>query len=824
MRELFAPTKDARAAGLTGQASFNVPGAAAEAGEGQVRVEIHPGRRVRALRCVRGTSTRKVLKAVKLKGRMYTRCSVPPLREALGFLGAAPKVLRRLHVLDEIGLGYLRLGRRRRRWGRASASDAARLAATGSERLLHPRRTDDRVTFDDIARLLAASRRLLQRDWSPSAQPGRHLETRYVDLGRKAAGAGGSWPPGTPGDRRHPGTRPLLRADSGPPGRGENSEVSWHEIVADRFTPVDFVLATVAARRRWRPPCRQRPGRRSNGDRRLRGRRDRHIKHRAAATAGWASPRYALFGNPDPTVRAGVETILTLYLVDVNCPGGGQRPWRRRTPPSAFRSEKAARPSTQPALPEVQRLLATRRCKVEFSPACWRCWAARFVLRELLPDRTRVILGRVRCWRRNQVMEAAADGLGQLWAHAAGGDLGTGARLGSAGRPATLIVGVRRSGRPQAGLDERAPGGNMMQRPWVSLTDCFNYYKKGARWRRSTRWRNRPSRAASPCSWPSWAAQGGARVHRMAVEGMGHTGRGSTVAMAGEFQVKARPTVTTWPRAVAFAKALDTAGRKYARLRQGFRYSSLATLTFNYLAELNVAARNWGRSATNGRESEGPRQWLNCSALSASTDIPRPLRRGAGAQRTESGRRRRCASRRRLVLAGRNRARAVSPARAAGACCRGRSTSGRRSTWRANLLGKVLVHRTPRQWTDRNRRNGGRWRTDRPVTPLPADAATCPLRDTGRAYIYACRHALPLQRRDRAQLCGRRSGAHPRTGLKAWRLVVAARPPARRARKLCGAPATPSCSWVSRRGEPPRPDTRVAQLSGRQALDGSRGW
>jgi excinuclease ABC subunit A len=32
------------------------------------------------------------------------------VREALAFFSGSPKVLRRLHVLDEIGLGYLRLG------------------------------------------------------------------------------------------------------------------------------------------------------------------------------------------------------------------------------------------------------------------------------------------------------------------------------------------------------------------------------------------------------------------------------------------------------------------------------------------------------------------------------------------------------------------------------------------------------------------------------------------------------------------------------------------------------------------------------------------
>jgi len=170
IRELFAATKDARSAGLTASHfSFNVPGGRCEAceGEGQVRVEMQfladvfvpcevcDGRRFKP----------KVLD-VKFRGKNVHEVLELTVREALAFFGASPKVLRRLQVLDEIGLGYLRLGQPATTLSGGEAQRikiAAHLAASAGERLLYI--LDEPTTglhFDDIARLLAAFRRLLQ--------------------------------------------------------------------------------------------------------------------------------------------------------------------------------------------------------------------------------------------------------------------------------------------------------------------------------------------------------------------------------------------------------------------------------------------------------------------------------------------------------------------------------------------------------------------------------------------------------------------------------------------------------------------------------------
>jgi excinuclease ABC subunit A len=170
IRELLAATKDARSRGLTASHfSFNVPGGRCEAceGEGVVKVEMQflADVFVPCDHC-EGKRFKPQVLEVKYRGRGVDQVLDMTVREALTFFSSSPKVLRRLQVLDEIGLGYLRLGQPATTLSGGEAQRikiAAHLSSHTGDRVLYI--LDEPTTglhFDDIAKLLAAFRKLLQ--------------------------------------------------------------------------------------------------------------------------------------------------------------------------------------------------------------------------------------------------------------------------------------------------------------------------------------------------------------------------------------------------------------------------------------------------------------------------------------------------------------------------------------------------------------------------------------------------------------------------------------------------------------------------------------
>jgi excinuclease ABC subunit A len=170
IRELFASTKDAKAEGLTASHfSFNVPGGRCDTceGEGVIRVEMQflADVFVPCDECDGARFKPQVLD-VTYRGRRVDQVLNMTVREALSFFNNSPKVLRRLAVLDEIGLGYLRLGQPATTLSGGEAQRikiASHLTAHGSDRTLYI--LDEPTTglhFDDIAKLLAAFKKLLE--------------------------------------------------------------------------------------------------------------------------------------------------------------------------------------------------------------------------------------------------------------------------------------------------------------------------------------------------------------------------------------------------------------------------------------------------------------------------------------------------------------------------------------------------------------------------------------------------------------------------------------------------------------------------------------
>jgi len=170
IRELFALTKDAKAKGFKpGHFSFNVPGGRCDAcdGEGEVKVEMQFLSDV-FLPCEHcdGKRFKPDVLSVKYQGCRIDEVLELTVREALSFFSIVPKVVRRLRVLDEIGLGYLKLGQPATTLSGGEAQRikiASHLSSRSKERSIYI--LDEPTTglhFDDIAKLLTAFGKLLK--------------------------------------------------------------------------------------------------------------------------------------------------------------------------------------------------------------------------------------------------------------------------------------------------------------------------------------------------------------------------------------------------------------------------------------------------------------------------------------------------------------------------------------------------------------------------------------------------------------------------------------------------------------------------------------
>jgi len=114
IRELFASTPEARRRGLTSaDFSFNVPGGRCEscAGDGRVRVDLQfLADAWLVCEACEGRRYRPPVLQVRWRGRSIDQVLDLTVQEALHLFSGQARVTRRLKVLAQIGLGYLRLG------------------------------------------------------------------------------------------------------------------------------------------------------------------------------------------------------------------------------------------------------------------------------------------------------------------------------------------------------------------------------------------------------------------------------------------------------------------------------------------------------------------------------------------------------------------------------------------------------------------------------------------------------------------------------------------------------------------------------------------
>ncbi len=185
VRALFASQPDAKRKNLSaGSFSFNVPGGRCDTceGDGTVTVEMQFLADIE-LPCeeCNGTRYKASILEVKYKGKSIYDVLNMTVREALVYFAGHPRIVDKLFVLDEVGLGYVRLGQSattlsggeaqrvklashlataRSITNRATGNDTASKARSRTLYILDEPTTG--LHFDDVAKLLAAFRKLIE--------------------------------------------------------------------------------------------------------------------------------------------------------------------------------------------------------------------------------------------------------------------------------------------------------------------------------------------------------------------------------------------------------------------------------------------------------------------------------------------------------------------------------------------------------------------------------------------------------------------------------------------------------------------------------------
>ena len=174
IRDIFASTPDAKKRGYGGgHFSFNIPGGRCEncQGDGTVTVEMQFLADVELVceEC-KGTRFKSSILDIRYKGLNIHQVLQLTVKEALSFFSENKRLVSKLQVLDDVGLGYLRLGQSATTLSGGEAQRvklAAHLAQATCNGTLYI--FDEPTTglhFDDIAKLMTAFQRLIENGGS----------------------------------------------------------------------------------------------------------------------------------------------------------------------------------------------------------------------------------------------------------------------------------------------------------------------------------------------------------------------------------------------------------------------------------------------------------------------------------------------------------------------------------------------------------------------------------------------------------------------------------------------------------------------------------
>ncbi len=227
IRDLFSQVPEARMRGYRpGRFSFNVKGGRCQAcqGDGTRRIEMHflPDIYIRCEVCKGKRYSRETLQ-IKYKGRNIADVLDMTVEEALNFFKNIPKIKEKLKTLQEVGLGYIKLGQSAPTVSGGEAQRvklATELSRRGTGRTLYI--LDEPTTglhFADIEKLLGVLFRL--RDAGNSVLVIEHnldiikMADYVIDLGPEGGERGGEViASGTPEEiarHRHSYTGQFLR-------------------------------------------------------------------------------------------------------------------------------------------------------------------------------------------------------------------------------------------------------------------------------------------------------------------------------------------------------------------------------------------------------------------------------------------------------------------------------------------------------------------------------------------------------------------------------------------------------------------------------------